>query len=76
MEELAGNYTGGNHVCQWQFGGRITGIPEKCAGCIEGTGRMCHLLFCHFDGYADPEQEMCDVQERVPFSLSVPVVQE
>jgi len=37
---------------------------------------MRYLLLGHVGKDADPEQEVRDVQEHVPFRLLVPVVQE
>lgn len=76
MEELARDHPGRDYVCQWQSGRWTPCVPEERAGRIEGPERMCHLLLGYLYGYADPEQEVRNVQERVPLCMSVPVVQE
>lgn len=76
MEELAAHHPGSHHVCQWQPGGWIDGIPEERARSTEGPERVRNLLLGDLNRHADTEQTMCDLQEHLPLRVSVPVVQE
>jgi hypothetical protein len=74
VAKLAIDCSRSDHVLERQLGGRLDGVQEERAGCIEGAERMCYLLFRHLDRHADPEQTVRDLQEHLPFGLSVPVV--
>ena len=76
MEELATDDPGSHYVCQWQSGRRVVGLPTKRPRCSEGPERVCYLLLCYLNGYANTEQAVCHLQEHLPLGLSVPLVQE
>ena len=74
MEELASYHSGSDHVCERQHCGRTVGLPEERPRCLEGAERVRDLLLRHLDGYADPQQAMCHLQEHIPLGVSVPMV--
>lgn len=75
MAELASHYPRSYHVLS-QPRRRASRIPTKRAGCLQRAERMRYLLLGDFNGHADAEQALCDVQECLPLGLLIPLVQE
>lgn len=74
MAQLDAHHPGCNNVFEWKPRGRSPCFPPKCPGRPQGTERVRHLLFGDFNGHADAQQAVRDVQECVPFGVFVPVV--
>lgn len=75
MAELAPCYPRSHYVLP-QSRRRPSCVPTKRAGRPQGAERVRYLLLGDFNGHADTEQGLCDLQEYLPLGLLVPLVQE